>query len=559
MAKFSCLFVSILFPFILFSQSSYAPLNEDYYHWIDRYEVKTGQIIPHVFTTIKPYRREDITAYLDSARALGVFSSRTDAWNEQYLHNDNWEWSSRADNDSKKPFLKAFYKKKSDLYSVHNEDFDLHINPVLHLEVGKEQGADDLLFVNTRGVEIRGMIDGKVGFYTYLTDNQARLPTYVEDYTSIYHVIPHEGFWKTFKTNAVDYLQARGYITFNATRHFAFQLGHDRQFIGNGIRSLAYSDFAPPMWFIKGNVKIWRINYMFSFNQLTANIEDNGITPISSRLGYPQKFNAFHHLSIHIGKKLNVGVFESVVLQTSDSANFRLDYFNPIIFYRAVEQQNGSTDNVLLGFDAKWNVIPKVSLYGQFLLDEFVLEQVTAGDGWWANKYGVQLGAKYIDAAGIENLDLQAEVNIVRPYTYSHDSQYGNYSHYLQSLAHPLGANLNEVIGVIRYQPLARLNLTAKLFFIRIGKDGPDENWGSDILKNSNSREQEYGNEIGQGAAQTISTGTFIASWHLKHNLFIDGQLLLRRSESDLAFYNKNSTIATLALRWNIPRRQYEF
>jgi hypothetical protein len=64
-------------------------------------------------------------------------------------------------------------------------------------------------------------------------------------------------------------------------------------------------------------------------------------------------------LSINIGKKLNLGVFELVAFSPDDSAStdhFRMDYLNPVIFYRAIEQQNGSTDNVLLGMDFKWNM-----------------------------------------------------------------------------------------------------------------------------------------------------------------------------------------------------------
>ena len=38
------------------------------------------------------------------------------------------------------------------------------------------------------------------------------------------------------------------------------------------------------------------------------------------------------------------------------------------------------------------------------------LSEVKAGNGWWGNKYGLQLGAKYIDAFSIKNLDLQLEI-----------------------------------------------------------------------------------------------------------------------------------------------------
>jgi len=41
-------------------------------------------------------------------------------------------------------------------------------------------------------------------------------------------------------------------------------------------------------------------------------------------------------------------------------------------------------------------------VYGQLLLDEFVLAQIKKKTGYWANKYAVQLGAKYVDAFNIQ-------------------------------------------------------------------------------------------------------------------------------------------------------------
>ncbi|HYG20644.1 MAG TPA: hypothetical protein VD816_17010, partial [Ohtaekwangia sp.] len=94
---------------ILFAQSSYLPLNEDYYHWIDRYEVKSGYIMPHFFTGVKPYKRSAIVAYADSLNAMGLFTSASDQFNYDYFRNDSWEWSDAETSDSRKPFLKHFY------------------------------------------------------------------------------------------------------------------------------------------------------------------------------------------------------------------------------------------------------------------------------------------------------------------------------------------------------------------------------------------------------------------------------------------------------------------
>lgn len=545
--------------FQLHAQSSYAPLNEDYYHWIDRYEVKAGRLVPDIFTTIKPYKRSAIIRFIDSVKKYDVFSSQADQFNDEYLSNDSWEWSGTTTNDSNHPVIKHFYKKKSDFYSVNTADFDLHVNPVLYLAAGKDSRRDDMLFINTRGIEVRGMVDKKVGFYTFLTDNQALLPAYVGEQMSSTGVIPHEGFWKNYKNgNGVDFLQARGYITFEATKHINLQFGHDRFFIGNGYRSLIFSDFSPPGLFLKGNVKVWKLNYLFLVNQMTADnrARTSGVT------GYPNKFVALHHLSLNIGKKLNIGVFESVIFSPDDSVgtdHFRLEYLNPIIFYRAIEQQNGSSDNVLLGFDFKWNAVRKLSFYGQFMLDEFVIDNIREGNGWWANKFGIQVGGKYVDAFGIANLDLQGEINVVRPYTYSHHTSYGSYSSYKQPIAHPLGANLKELVGILRYQPLPRLNFTGKLIFTTIGRDTTGVNWGSNILKDYRTRQQEFNNTLAQGVSNEILFGSFTASWQMKHNLFIDASVILRKSESPVAFYNNNTSITSLALRWNIPQRLYEF
>ncbi len=548
---------------VSYAQSSFVPLNEDYYHTIDRYEVKSGKVTSQFFTSVKPYRRSDIVAFIDTLHQQDMFTSRADVFNYDYFRNDSWEWSRAETSDSRKPFLKSIYRKKADLAHVDQEEFDLHLNPVLYLGVGNDSRRDDMVYINARGFEVRGMIDKKLGFYSYVTENQAVLPSYVWEQMSLNPVIPHEGFWKEFKDGqGVDFFQARGYITFEATKHINLQFGHDRFFIGNGYRSLIFSDFSPPAWFLKGNLKIWKLNYFFLLNQMTADVTGNLGGLKDQPGGYPNKYTALHHLSINIGKKLNVGIFEAVVFSEDDStgtSNFRLDYLNPVIFYRAIEQQNGSSDNVILGMDFKWNAVRKLSFYGQFILDEFVLDQIKAGDGWWANKFAIQGGAKYIDAFGVPNLDLQGEINVVRPYTYSHNTNYGNYSSYRQSIAHPLGANLEEVVGILRYQPIPRLNVVGKLMYIKMGRDSTGVNWGGDLLKSNSTRQQEYNNTIGQGIANDIVMGSFTASWQLKHNLFIDANIVVRKSESALPIYNNNTTLSSLALRWNIARRLYEF
>ncbi|HET9053289.1 MAG TPA: hypothetical protein VFM90_03900, partial [Cyclobacteriaceae bacterium] len=306
------------------------------------------------------------------------------------------------------------------------------------------------------------------------------------------------------------------------------------------------------------NAKVWKLNYLFQLNRMVASVSGNSTGLPTGK--YPDKYVALHHLSVNIGRKFNIGVFESVIFGSSDSHSFEFSYLNPVIFYRAIEHQFGSSDNVILGADFKWLVVKGISLYGQFVLDEFKMEHIKARDGWWANKFGIQAGLKYFDAFGVSNLDLQAETNIVRPYTYSHHTPYGSYSNYNQPIAHPLGANFKEYIGLARYQPLPRLSLTGKVIYAQAGRDEPGVNWGGDILKdNSKLKNSEDGNVISQGVKNTILNTSFTATWQLAHNMFIDGSVVMRKSESPVAQFNSNTTVTSVALRWNVSQRLYDF
>jgi hypothetical protein len=199
------------------------------------------------------------------------------------------------------------------------------------------------------------------------------------------------------------------------------------------------------------------------------------------------------------------------------------------------------------------------------VLDEFKLGEVRAGSGWWANKQAVQLGGKYIDVAGLRNLDLQVEFNYIRPYTYQHQDSYTSYQHYQQPLAHPMGANVSEVLGVLSYQPLPRLMLVGKAFYSEQGLDfaeepGTDLNYGGNVLKSYNTRVMEYGNRTGQGNKSRLLHADFTATYQPRLNLFVDAKLIARnQTYSRTPEANGTMVFPSLALRWNIAQRLHEF
>src|SRR4051812_4624222 len=86
---------------LLFGQSVFVPLNKDYYHLLDRYEIRNGSFSNTFHTSVKPIERRAIAEFVDRLHIDSAKLSGSDKFNFSYLRNDNWEWSPQASNDSK--------------------------------------------------------------------------------------------------------------------------------------------------------------------------------------------------------------------------------------------------------------------------------------------------------------------------------------------------------------------------------------------------------------------------------------------------------------------------
>lgn len=543
-----------LFVVELSAQSTFIPYNRDYYHLIDRFDILYSTKENRLQTTYKPIRRSDLARFLHKVDSSDLSLSQVNQFNLEYLYNDNWEFAGNKYNENDKSWWNLVYNKKSDLLYFDENNFTMRINPVFLLGGGTDSENPGTLYTNTRGLEAQGTIDNKIGFYTFLTTTQLRVPQYIGDFVASHRAYPYEGFYKIDDNDKTifDIFHARGYFTFNVTKSIDVQAGYDKNFIGNGIRSLVMSDFSSPMLFGKINTRLGPFQYTNYWAELTEDIIFSGSSPADG--AYPKKFFAMHRLGVDITHNFNLGVYEAIV---TDSAN--INYFNPIIFYRAIEQQQGSPDNILLGMDFQWNIKNTVQVYGQFMLDEFVIDAWRSGNGDWRNKFGTQIGAKYINALNISNLDLKLEANFARPYFYAYERPALSYTNYRNPLAHPLGANLQEVLIEARYQPFRKLNLIGKIYYTQYGEDENNLNYGGDLLKSTNDRVSNTGNTIGQGVETTNTYLELITSYHVLHNLFIDWQTTYRDLQSQLPARTNSSFITQISLRWNMARREHEF
>ena len=552
------------------AQTTYLNQGAKEYHFTDRLEIKQQTNTDLNFSTLRPFSRKAIikqAEFLDSARmgykdSMGVDRYRewsdlnlsaVDEYNLRslYMNNSEWVTGSREDFKSKKPILKSFYKTKANMLEVNNKDFFLALNPILQIHQAVERGYDEGVFLNTRGVSVRGLIGKKVGFSSFITENQERGPQFFQQRVAEFRAVPGVGFYKRFKNSGVDYFDARGYFTFNAAKFIDFQIGYDKNFIGNGYRSLFLSDWGNSYLFAKINTKIWKLNYQNIFMELTPQFKKNGDSLL------PRKYAAMHHLSMNVTKWLNIGLFEGVVFGRKNRFDFQ--YLNPIIFYRHIEGTLGSPDNALAGFDFKANVAHRLQFYGQFMLDEFILKQVKNNPTSWVNKFGIQAGVKYLDAFGAKNLDLQFESNRVRPFTYSHNDTVANYTHYNQPLAHPLGANFQEFIGIVNYQPAPKWHVYGRIIYYNQGLDSNGINFGGNIFKDYKTRSSNNGFEVAGGRKASVFNGFLQLSYELRENLNFDISLLQRTYQLAGVTAKNNTTLITAGIRLNMFKRNYDF
>ncbi|MEO6670234.1 MAG: capsule assembly Wzi family protein [Ferruginibacter sp.] len=569
--------IAFVLPVTVSAQSTYITQGSKEEHFIDRLEIKQQRNTDLNFSSLKPFNRKYIVQeaeFLDSARMgyldstgqdkrkdwVNLDLSPVDEYNMRSLLMNNSEWVTgpRDDFKSKMPWFKTFYTTKPNFFEVNTKDFFLAVNPVLQLSAGKETDNDKLVYLNSHGITLRGMIARKIGFSSTIVDNQERGPSYFQRLVNSSRAVPGVGFYKPFKNDnsQQDYFDGRGYITFNATKYIDVQFGYDKNFIGNGYRSLFLSNWGNSYLFLKLNTKIWKFNYQNIFMELNPQFVKNGDSLLD------KKYAAMHHLSVNLTKWLNVGLFEGVIFGRKNRFDFQ--YLNPIIFYRHIEGTVGSPDNAVGGFDFKANILHRFQLYGQLLLDEFILKRIKNDPKNWANKYSIQVGAKYVDAFGVKNLDLQGEVNRVRPFTYTHSNIFGNYTHYNQPLAHPLGANFQEFIGIIKYQPLKKWYVNARLIYYYKGLDTTttSENFGGDIFRSYNdTRKSESGYEIGSGNKMQVLNALLEISYEIRQNIFFE--LTLQQRNSKFVNYSTNpslnSTLFTAGLRINMFKRVYDY
>ncbi|RTY90024.1 gliding motility protein RemB [Flavobacterium sp. GT3R68] len=520
------------------------PFSHSYY---SQFDGAMNQVGTNNHTGSKPFTYSEVSKYYNLKEANQKIQKKTSGWVTRKLWNEN-------------------------TVQIQGDGYWFTMNPIFDVQLGKSDPSDaKYTFVNTRGIQIQGGLLEQLNFTTTIYESQGRFADYYNRYAESIRpnggnpaIIPGIGIAKGFKSDAYDFPSAEANLTYTPSKFINLQMGYGRNFIGDGYRSLLEGDGASPYPYVKINTNFWKIKYTNTYMWLkdvtTAETVDRT---------YATKYMANHYLSWNAAKRLNIGLFESVVWANTNDRGFDVSFVNPIIFYRSVEfASSARTGNALLGATAKVKWSNQFNLYGQFLLDEFSLGDIKKQEKSWKNKFGYQLGVKYFNAFHVDNLLLQLEYNHVRPYVYAHSDPLTNYGHNNQSMGHQWGGNFKEFIVTTRYHN-GRYYADAKITYGERGLDfadsGPNSNYGGNIYRDYDiDRYAEKGVKVGQGNKTNIFIADLQAGYLVNPmmNMKVFASLIYRNfdpTQETAATFKESTTWFSIGIRADVFNWYFDY
>lgn len=493
--------------------NQYLPYSFDFYQ---KYNAEVYDRSTSFHSSIKPYFQDDsvLKFAVDSFHNIGSDTLKR-SWVRRKLLNEH-------------------------LIDIRKKEYTFYLDFLPDFQIGYDSQAGRT-WLNTRGFQVGGTIGNKFSFYTSGFENQAVFPTYIADFVNQNRVVPGQTGGK-FGTDIKDWAYSTASLSYTANKYLNFTLAYDKNFIGDGYRSMLLSDVAANYSFVRLRASLGAVQYQTVF----AYMLDPGAPKLTNdrRLGDRGKWGAFHYLDWNISKKLALGFFQAVTWADAEpegKRGFDFNYVHPFVFLRPIESANStSPDKMRLGINTKYEVLKNTTLYGQFMIDEFTAKEFFAGDGYWANKWALQLGFRGSNLFGINRLNYLGEFNTARPYTYAHFDRVSNYAQYNQPLAHPFGANFREFLGLLNYS-LKRFDFSGQLIYAHYGLDPAGNNFGKNIFLSYNTRSLDYNSKVGNG----IGTDLYFAKGKVsflinpKYNLRLEAMALSRVESNSIG---KNQT-----------------
>ncbi|MDZ7374840.1 MAG: capsule assembly Wzi family protein [candidate division KSB1 bacterium] len=398
-------------------------LYRDHWGWEFVERLKVQGLISPLLTSVGPGLRGDVAEGLRSAwRSLAEDPTLLSATERALLAQLSSDFSEELLSAGRKsPALPSERHLIAISDSTLHARLDLLLRQEVHSRRGTAYQPAQLKAVTTGGILARGSIGGTLWFYLDARNTATRGGEVPEKE----HFDPAQGQpivtsgRTVYSDVATAYLAAR-------TPWFSFQAGRGCLWWGPSPRSgLILSASVPPFDFLRLDARWKRLRFTYLHAEL--------------RSPFGRKFLAGHRLDWMARSNLLVGASETVVYGLR---NAELAYLNPIMPYHIAEHHLGDRDNNNISLDFWWRIRKGLASYGELLIDDLTLSAPLFR--YWGNKFGVLLGAQWLNPVGLADSQIRLEYTRIEPYVYTHYDSVNRYQHYDQILGNSLGPNADE-------------------------------------------------------------------------------------------------------------------
>lgn len=186
-----------------------------------------------------------------------------------------------------------------------------------------------------------------------------------------------------------------------------------------------------------------------------------------------RRYLAAHRLDLFLAKNLRIGFFETVIFGGS-GRTIDLNYLNPILFFHSDQLNDNINDNISLGFDASYIYKNKIYLYGQLLVDDFQIENKSAGDNE-PDQYALRVGSQVV---GIKNkLDLELSYTRITYRTFSQSLAINKYLFEGNPIGDVLGNDYDQLTLEAKYWHKPVLAFGLLFDYLRRGEGRIEDHW----------------------------------------------------------------------------------
>ena len=187
-------------------------------------------------------------------------------------------------------------------------------------------------------------------------------------------------------------------------------------------------------------------NNWLKFSIITAQLEDLSAFGFYPRKGGPdtltyypnaRKYLAGHRLDLRITDNLQIGLSEMATFGGPDR-NFDWSFLNPMTFFYGLQRNDGKQANPNWTVDLFYKPVPKLTLYGQFFIDDVIVNNEPGQDD--RARYDDRMAVyASVRAGDLPIRGLNADLSYTRVWNRAYQSRwtYENYHYRELGLGYP--------------------------------------------------------------------------------------------------------------------------